>query len=230
VDIPIIKLRSKPFPVSINTRCLPEMPFIRDSLKLHHFLYHNCEVTVHNLNIRPTNCCGTLCDSLELFNNGHSYNSCGCIHPTSRALKSIILADLVVTPKGDNEKFRVRNFLSKRFTSLFFKGESFFGGLDSLIPEHTIIYDVEFAMNKILQKVNESGGWTICGWLRMGQVNDNNKEASPQVSQDKYLAGNCYHHISTITYSQVEKALIDQLESDLDQFRIDLSSPQYRVR
>ena len=134
--------------------------------------YTNVTLVLKQMNMSATNCCGNLCDSIDMKGADGSWkSSCACF-AVSKALGSVVF-DLNFTVKTElGASFEVLRFTSRSFTGLVTKNG---------IPSSINVAQLEKSgadwiifkeLDDLFQKINDSGGFDVLGWLRIGRKND----------------------------------------------------------
>ena len=130
------------------------------------------KVTLRQMNMAMTNCCGNLCDSIDMKSSDGTWkSSCPCF-VVSKGIGSIVF-DLnfsVKTPQGAS--FEVLRFTSRSFTGLLTRN-----GFPSSINVEQIEkagadYLIYSQLEQRIQNINDNGGFGILGWIRIGLKND----------------------------------------------------------
>ena len=140
--------------------------------RMHAFFYEGVKVTLRQMNMAMTNCCGNLCDSIDMKSSDGTWkSSCPCF-VVSKGIGSIVF-DLnfsVKTPQGAS--FEVLRFTSRSFTGLLTRN-----GFPSSINVEQIEkagadYHIYSQLEQRIQNINDNGGFDILGWIRIGLKND----------------------------------------------------------
>ena len=141
-------------------------------VRMHGFYYTKAKLELRQMNMVATNCCGNLCDSIDMKGADGSWkSSCACFI-VSKAIGSVVF-DLNFTVKTeDGDFFEVLRFTSRSFTGLVTRNG---------IPNSINVAQLEKSgadwiifgqLDELFKKINTSGGFDVLGWLRIGRKND----------------------------------------------------------
>ena len=151
---------------------LGTIPSSAAAQRTHAFHYTKATLTLNQMYMSSTNCCGNLCDSIDLKSaDGTWKSSCACF-VVSRGVGSVVF-DLNFTVKTDvGQIFEVTRFTSRCFTLFVTKNG---------IPSSINVKQIEKSgadwvifkeLDDLFAKINNSGGFDILGWIRVGRKND----------------------------------------------------------
>lgn len=150
-----------------NIKCSPSFT------RMHGFYYTKAKLTLTQINVCATNCCGNLCDSIDMKSPDGSWkSSCACFIVT-KALGSVVFdLNFTVKTEEEDEPFQVVRFTSRSFTNLVTKNG---------IPSSINVAQLEKAgadwemfgeLVTLVEAINNAGGFDLLGWLRIGRKND----------------------------------------------------------
>ena len=168
-------------------------------------------LVLKNLSVAESNCTGLFCDRQNLDEN--SNYGCGCYQGSDTRHAKLVLSFCLEIEDGNNS-FEVEDFSSHRFTQYFlqvpFPSTTCYNAWD-----HTPKYmDLVARINRILTLVNQSGKWSVIGWCKRGEINDQNFSEEVQ----KVTSADVKHHVTSIfpynTDGDVLKNSINQLKYD----------------
>jgi len=150
---------------------------------------------------------GRLCDGAMCYNNGSIVSKCPCFTAISRLSQIVGCFDLFVTITGDdNQKttIDIRDFTSRRFTSLFLSGSIPLGlTATSINHNRERMRLIRRDIARILNRINERNGWSLTGWSRRGHTRDAASSSAAQSSaahadSGSLLAGKLSYHAVSI--------------------------------
>ena len=176
-SVPIMDRCHKALPLlPITVKNVPNVPL--SSPPVGHTRYF-CEHGVSNIQIsrlyiQQSSCAGTFCDrQQELTSN----QKCGCFF-TNKQGNIVLSMDVTINvpPSFSITGYRtVHRFMSWRTSQLFVKEDSW----KSLIPSINTDSNnqkhrraLRTASKRIVDYINQHGGWTCIGWIRTGSVQD----------------------------------------------------------
>ncbi len=202
-------------PQSIPVSLLQEVSSHKTSTRLHAFVFPKVQLELLNLQVVKSNCVGALCDSLEMLPDGsNAVTTCACYHTIKRTGNVVLLMTLKVV--NGKEQFIVRNFTSKKFSSLFLLNGVVPSGLSaSMIQnssfEDTLVDNVE----QCFQVANKSGGFRVTGWIRRGFFVDEataSESGASRDASDRVASSDTTYHLACV---ETNGADISEFVSDL---------------
>ena len=173
--MPIIKTDKPLVPINYRPH-LRSFSFLSENTTTW-FLHTGKTVIATRAIIQQAKCSGYLCDKqMDVNSEGH----CGCLHTSNTS--GIVLHANIIFQLGDTSQENDRAvvpFQSHRFTGLFIDNST----------RNTSPQDFEHQQIEVLLRtkiyetidiVNNNGGWTIAGWIRLGSVQDFSGDNSQQ--------------------------------------------------
>jgi len=171
---------------------IPSSPLVRPNEgETRYFAYHGVKnLTMGASSIECNSCGGRFCDRQAVADLTPGQVPCGCFYRRDN-YKYITEHELRI-PCGksinENNWLKVPKFRSFRFDQLIFRDgcQKVFNSLD---PGDNVATKVlRIYVKKLVQLINQKNGWTIVGWVRTGQVQDDseagNREAFDIASED----------------------------------------------
>lgn len=203
-------------PQSIPAPICQEVRPHQTTNRLHAFVYPKVRLELLNLAVVKSPCVGALCDSLEMQPDGScSVTTCACYHTIKRTGNIVLLVTLRVV--NGNEKFIVRNFSSKKFSSMFFLNGVVPAGLSASMIHNSPYEDILVSnVEQCIQVVNENGGFKVFGWIRRGYFVD--EAAVTEGGASKDVADRVASSVTTFHLASVESN-----GADFTKFLSDLS-------
>ena len=185
------------------------------SNRLHAFVFPKVKLELLNLQLVKSNCVGALCDSLEMLPDGsNSVTTCACYHTIKRTGNVVLLVTLRVV--NGNTQFIVRNFTSKKFTSMFLLNGAVPAGLSASMIQNSAYEDVVVSnVEQCIQAVNENGGFKVSGWIRRGFFVDEaavTESGASKDAADRVASSDTTYHLSCV---ETNGADISKFLSDL---------------
>ena len=183
---------------------LPAVPISDDTSKVQGFHYPKATVNLRNFFLVDSKCMGRMCDGAMCYHNGIIVSKCPCFTAISRMSQIVGCFDLFVTITGDDNQtttIDIREFTSRRFTSLFLSGSIPLGlTATSINHNRERMRLIRRDIARILSRINERNGWSLTGWSRRGHTRDA-AAAQPSAAQGdagSLLAGRLSYHAVSI--------------------------------
>ncbi len=182
----------------------------------YYFVLHEVPVEFNYFSLctKDVSCNGRLCDrSLPLQKAG----SCPCFY--TGAVKGLVAEYNIIIPAplelSGKDRHPVEECRSLRTTEIFFENVNEFSKKDDIVEER--FRNMRAAVRAMQQHVNANGGWTVVGWYKKGEVDD---QATPGEKIDSL---NWTFHISLLvpTSSYIRNGLDDAFNG----MRIKLAAP-----
>lgn len=225
-------------PVELVNCILPEKKVLEDdALTQQAFVLHNCRVILTNVIFDEPTCTSNFCDCVQAYSSGKKEYVCPCYARTCNEHPIIAVIDFDVYPgPGDDGKFSVQWFTSKRLTNWLFTETKVKSGVRaSLLNEFRAKIKCRRAFNAIFNYVNDGGdlknsavsdqdkvprsGWTVIGWTRRGTHDDQGidgyaTEKGGNITQSSTLT----HHVTSM------KPTYDKYLSQIESLRFESAS------
>ena len=186
-----------------------ELPISRFSEGNHSraFVLNGIHLRVTDIAARKTNCSGFMCDK-QNWNLDH----CGCIVCTNNKISNAALSYFITVSRNyniDSKLFHV-SFTSAKFSRLFFNNYfPTYAKRTNLVSKLDTIFD---RVEDIVKHYNENGGFTVIGWFRQGEIQDDLDPNNTNDATKKKSSTINYHVVKIIpTNATIENtpALID---------------------
>jgi hypothetical protein len=167
-DTPIFETIKPIVPIERPLRTADVLPLNPNAGEQRYFLFHGCKIATLKPSIVSVPCSGTFCDRQVNITNRNIF--CGCMHKNSASgivLRMNIKFDFVLDRQ--EMSYTVTNFQSWRTTTLFHMP------ITQTTDMHLYTTDTDAirpTVANITSEINENKDWTICGWLRRGEVVD----------------------------------------------------------
>jgi hypothetical protein len=177
-------------PIEWPTTMISYMPGIPENDTFLGFHVKHKDITLKNINSVLTQCNGSFCDRLfpDVTPCGCYQNNAGRGYSAHHVFKQDIVFDAGII----GAERSTATCSSLRFTELLFTR-----AVPTNITRNTHVWPrldaIRHALRELVEFVNQAGGWTICGWFRVGTVNDS---SGVQVLSDTYGLHISYIHPS----------------------------------
>lgn len=141
--------------------------------------------------VQPASCPSFLCDRQEPLRINHA---CGCFsHSTKGNFSPVVLEGTIISDDSKNEenkRFSVKNDRSYRTTCMFITRPDSIGILQKL-DRLKLTTDLRASVKKCYEYINGHGGFTLCGTITRGEVQDASDE-NVMVASEKITYHVCY--------------------------------------
>ena len=166
-------------------------------------------IELSNMSITACNCVGFFCDRQNLEENAKNGGVCPCYSSgdVRHAKLTICFSMTLNCTKGHS--FDVDDYTSHRFSQFFLKtpfpSTSSFNEWDQTEKFMELVTRV----NSVIDLVNTSGGWTVIGWAKRGEINDQSVIDESQKIQSTDVK---YHLTSIFPYKHDDIDLMKSVE------------------
>ena len=154
-------------------------------------------------------CSVFFCDRQRCIELVRNSKACGCYSMQNR-LSSIVLCFDLVLNYGNNrtKKLHIENFSSLSFCRLFMDNDLPSSLTCNSLDNTNAHTKLEDCIDSVLQCVNKSGGFTVVGWYKRGEIVDVSKETNNH--EEKVVASEIGYHVVVIkpTYPDLLSASI----------------------
>ena len=169
-DIPVVVTRNpvlilKSPPVMICTQVNERV----DANVSHGFVFVGCQVESMQQDVVSTSCSGRMCDRQKV-NDWNGIKGCGCYGMSGNAT-CLVVQHLIVMQNGSRE-IKMKDFSSIKFNSLFMDGDFPFKCKEHMFQMTTAYVELTECIEKCIEYINTNGGFTVIGWYRRGEIND----------------------------------------------------------
>lgn len=154
------------------------VPFIDTQDRFHAYVLPEVKLEVTNLFIEQTTCIANMCDSIGQMKGPFEwYATCPCW--VKKRLQSDIVFRIIfrVTwkgPDGSDHVFSTENFVSRSFTNLVSKEAIQMGLSKAQLDSDYSTMIIEHEVDRLVEAVNNNGGFQVMGWCRHGVAPDAN--------------------------------------------------------
>ncbi len=162
--------------------------------------------TLTNVGIRlnfvsvESSCSGFFCDRQNCTALVKNNKKCGCYTLLSRNSNVVFNFDLSIFNRlSQEELFTVENFSSFQFMKMFLNGTFPSNVQLSTLQELGNIDLIQEAIERCLTTINDRCGFTIFGWYKRGEINDQGNSESDQAVEAGHTAIHLVHAIITET-------------------------------
>jgi len=224
LSIPQLSDRTRIYPVEGKlANLVPSSPLLRPNEgETKYFAYHGVKnLVVGASSVECNSCGGRFCDRQAVADLNPGQVPCGCFYRRDN-YKYIIEHELRIPCEKSisvTNLLKVPKFRSFRFDQLIFRDgcQKVFSILD---PGDPIACKVlRSHVKKLVELVNKKHGWTIVGWTRTGQVQDDseagNREAFDIASEDlsphvTYLQPSDESDVDETIHAEYKKLLLTE--------------------
>ena len=177
------------------------------------FCVRECEIKVRSVLVNKSTCSGMFCDKQATSDPSRTKEACGCYSMNTRASSLVLTFTLKIQQQLKDINFTVSDFTSCHFWSLFLKEPINTSAQERDFDNNDRWMIIRALIKRMIEMVNNEGGWTVIGWYRKGESADAN------VPEDKVLveASTFQHHVSRIVptnsnvmrYQRYKRMLVD---------------------
>ena len=215
-EIPILECCTSGIVLSTPNRFLPIK--IDDALPQHvtrSFVINNAKLECLSTNIEVTKCSGLFCDRQRVLEILRSNKGCGCYSMQTR-LSNLSISHSLIVKKNNVKIFAVDEFSSLRFSKLYLS--SLFSPTSRInLFEQIRIHDqIEDSIDDVITEINGNEGFTIIGWYKRGDINDQNNNEN---TDNRVEAGEIGFHIVSISPTN-KNIPLDNLKFDVGSLNI----------
>ena len=157
------------------------------------FVKNNVDVDVLSTDVHSTKCSGLFCDRQRSLEISRGNRSCGCYSMNNR-VSSIAILHRVEISVGGVQLFSMDDFSSLNFINLYLKSRFSWNVRANLLDFTPAYFQMQKCITKIIELINNNGGFTVIGWYKRGEIND----ISNDESQNDVESGEVVHHIVSI--------------------------------
>ena len=207
-DIPLIKTH---YPLIVMKR-----PILKDSIPIRKeignhssmaYVLVGMKIKINRSTPIKTTCGGLLCDK-QRCSDWNGTRGCGCYHFRDD-ISNIAFEHSVFFEVG-NDFIQHHDFASNKFSLFYLKQR-----LPSTVTVNALTmsqeyFDIEDAIGKVVELVNDNGGWTVIGWYKRGVITDKSLLEVPpsNVVSSEVTAGQINYHITQLLPSN--KSFMDE--------------------
>lgn len=153
-----------------------------------YFCEHNLtDIQISRVYIQQSSCAGTFCDrQQELTGN----QRCGCFF-TNKQGNIVLSMDVTikVPPSFSVTGYRtIHRFKSWRTSQIFVKQHSWkalIASLNNDSTDHKHRDGLRITAKKVVDFINQNGGWTCIGWIRTGSVQDESDTSGAMIASSE---------------------------------------------
>lgn len=198
-EIPLITFNSRAialFPLSKYPSIAIENEIVGNSSAA--FIYNYTLINVWNMRVQSTSCSGFHCDRQRVADWNTTGRGCGCFNNMPNHSNLAII--LSVSFKSPDDQTRVMmDFSSKQFIHLCTNGSIPIDVRSSQLQATNAAFEMEDAIIKTVEYINNNGGWTIIGWYKRGIINDQSMIGMTEDGeQQKVDSGTVHFHIVSL--------------------------------
>ena len=161
------------------------------------FILNGCDLRVLVAEIMNTNCAGFFCDRQRTLETLRTGKKCGCYTMRGNHSKLSIVHTIEFKDPESSKVFKMEDFSSLKFSLLYLSNQfpksvqrSLF---DPLSPNHDRLYE---CIDQIIDFYNSNGGFTIIGWYKRGEIDDNIQEEN--TITDRVTASTINYHVTSV--------------------------------
>ena len=110
---------------------------------------------------------------------GKTGKACGCYAMQSRISRMVLSHDIVLSEGPLNTTIiQMEDFCSIKFDMLFFKYGFQSNHLQSQFDQTQEYFDISEKIDECIDYINDNEGWTVFGWFKRGNINDQSGDKS----------------------------------------------------
>ena len=134
------------------------------------FALNNCKVSIIASTPEETGCAGCFCDKQRIHEIAQYRQGCACYVWSDRRNNMII--DHSLNIEHPSWTGYIKSFSSLRFSSLYQTSVFSTSIRRDVLELSEQYYELDDSINRVVELVNENGGFTVVGWYKRGVVND----------------------------------------------------------
>ena len=163
------------------------------------FVMNNATLEVLNTVPETTKCAGLFCDRQRVREVIKLNKGCGCYGMNSRISNLTVAHSIIVKDNNDRNQFSVEDYSSLTFSRLYLTEGAFDATTRINDLQQLDVFDaLEDAVDNVVQKINTNGGFTITGWYKRGQINDQSNKDDKDGAEKVESAEIGYHIVNII--------------------------------
>ena len=157
------------------------------------FVFNDAAVELKAVFPEESKCSGVFCDRQNCVANNKSSKACGCYSNQNRLSSLVLCYDLLLRYGTDRGKeMNIENFTSLKFSKLFLDHDLPLSLTCNRLDNTEESFNLEDSIDSVLQYINETGGFTVVGWYKRGEIVDVSKDSKNQ--EDRVLASEITYH------------------------------------
>ena len=180
------------------------------------FVLNNTQIIIQSSHAIASRCSGLFCDRQRVQEISRTRRGCGCYSMQTR-LSNIAMTHTidVKTEYGEN-LFQMEDFSSLQFTRLFLAPNGMFPPTTRINSfEHIrTMSEIEDSFDNVVDFINENGGFTIIGWYKRGEIND--QGGNQNENEERVEAGEIGFHIVYIRPTNKDIAINDDMKFNVN--------------
>ena len=202
-DIPLVKT---PHPLIVLRRPLSALPTVNiiNEVEPNRSLAFAMNSRILNVNqtfVVSTTCAGNHCDK-QRIGDWNGVKGCGCFAMNQNCSNLAFVHSIWFNASG-GQRITQTEFSSTKFSLIYLKARIASIIQKSALQQSNAFWDIEECIEKVVNFVNDNGGWTIVGWYKRGSIKDKSLlEALPM--DETVGAEQLNHHIVEILPSLPE--------------------------
>ena len=134
------------------------------------FVMNNVFLNINRTVPIQTTCSGFLCDK-QRVNDWSGSRGCGCYHMTQYR-SNIVFQHTIFFDTTGGDRIVHSDFSSTKFSLLYLSNHIPGAVRVSALRVSDSFWDLEDSIEKVVEKINEDGGWTVVGWYKRGVITD----------------------------------------------------------
>ena len=183
------------------------------------FVMNNATLEVLNTVPETTKCAGLFCDCQRVREVIKLNKGCGCYGMNSRISNLTVAHSIIVKDNNDMNQFSVEDYSSLTFSRLYLTEGAFDATTRINDLQQLEVFDaLEDAVDSVVQKINTNGGFTITGWYKRGQINDQSNKDEKD-GAEKVESAEIGYHIVNIIPTNCEENKYENEKFDLSKLK-----------
>ena len=183
------------------------------------FVMNNVTLEVLNTVPETTKCAGLFCDRQRVREVIKLNKGCGCYGMNSRISNLTVAHSIIVKDNNDMNQFSVEDYSSLTFSRLYLTEGAFDATTRINDLQQLEVFDaLEDAVDSVVQKINTNGGFTITGWYKRGQINDQSNKDEKD-GAEKVESAEIGYHIVNIIPTTCKEDMYENKKFDLSKLK-----------
>ena len=184
------------------------------------FVLNGVQIEVESTHAIATRCSGLFCDRQRSRDIVRTNRGCGCYSMQTRLSNIALSHSISVSSEIGDHIFRMEEFSSVQFTRMFLSPTGLFTPTTRINSFENIrkMSELEDHIDQIVEHVNGHGGFSVIGWYKRGEINDQGGTGNAENNDDRVEAGDISFHIVSIrpSHNNVINQITDEMKFDVN--------------
>ena len=217
-EIPILECRGSVFvmksPLSVMQIA---MDYSITANSTQAFVINNLKIMIVSTDIHSSKCSGLFCDRQRSMDIDRGTRSCGCYSMNSRVGSIVLVHSVEFSASGNNKAFVMEDFSSLSFSSIYLKYAISPSVKSNQLDYTDMYYRLTDTIDKVVEYINSKGGFTVVGWYKRGEINDQSNDDSQNEVESSEIG------IHVVSICPTDKTVMD--DSIYKELRFDITPP-----